>query len=197
MVATRCVVRGSNGAMPPPNSKVCRLIKYLKYKPKKCHGPSHRYRWCARRFSIFFGVACGWQWITVTQRGMPSVVIGSKCFPWLWRDVEAHHASLDDIFIAQFGSTSSTRRVIELAAEDILGQATIFHMMDVAEPSQTPLPYDSSKVIWERNTSVQIIETAARNYPTSAFSDIKIKVKLSERGPKTSLLRKVNVGLHG
>jgi len=33
-------------------------------------------------------------------------------------------------FIAQFGSARGTRRVIELAVEDILGQATIFHKMD-------------------------------------------------------------------
>ena len=30
-----------------------------------------------------------------------------------------------------FGSANSTRRVIELAVEDILGQATIFHTMDL------------------------------------------------------------------
>jgi len=30
-----------------------------------------------------------------------------------------------------FGSASSARRFIELAAEDILGQATIFHTMDL------------------------------------------------------------------
>ena len=70
----------------------------------------------------FFYVACGWQWITKTQRGMPSVAIGSECFPWLWRDVEARHVTLDDDFVAQFGSASSTRRVIELAVEDILGR---------------------------------------------------------------------------
>ena len=79
----------------------------------------------------FFCVACGWQWITETQRGTPSVAIGSKCFPWLWRDVEACHVTLD-VFVAQFGSASSTRRVIELAVEDILGQATIFNTVDVA-----------------------------------------------------------------
>ena len=80
----------------------------------------------------FFCVACGWQWITKTQRGTPSVAIGSNCFPWLWRDVEACHVTLDDVFVAQFGSASSTRRVIELAVKDMLGQATIFHTL----PSQ-------------------------------------------------------------
>jgi len=25
-----------------------------------------------------------------------------KCFPGLWRDVEARHVTLDDVFIAQF-----------------------------------------------------------------------------------------------
>jgi len=64
--------------------------------------------------SQFFCVVCGWQWMTKTQRGTPSVAIGSKCFPWLWRDVETRHVTLDDVFIAQFGSASSTRRVIEL-----------------------------------------------------------------------------------
>jgi len=34
---------------------------------------------------------------------------------------EAHHVTSNDVFISQFGSTSSTRRVIELAVEDILG----------------------------------------------------------------------------
>ena len=32
------------------------------------HGPSRRCRRWARRFSIFFCVACGWQWKTKTQR---------------------------------------------------------------------------------------------------------------------------------
>jgi len=45
---------------------------------------------------------------------------------------EARHVTLDDVFVAQFGSASSTRRVIELAVEDTLGQATIFHTVDVA-----------------------------------------------------------------
>jgi len=45
--------------------------------------------------------------------------------------VEARHVTLDDVFVTQFGSASSTRRVIELAVEDI-GQATIFHTVDVA-----------------------------------------------------------------
>jgi len=89
---------------------------------------------------LFFCVACGWQWITVTKRGMPSVAI------WLWRDVESRHVTLDDVFTAQFGSASSTRWVTELAVEDILGQATIFHTMDVASPVQTLLPYDCSEV---------------------------------------------------
>jgi len=74
-------------------------------------------------------------WLTMNNQNSestPSVAIGSKCFPWLWRDVEAHHVTLDDVFVAQFGSASSTRRVIELAVEDILGQATIFHTVDVA-----------------------------------------------------------------
>ena len=35
--------------------------------------------------------------------------------------MEARHVTLDDVFVAQFGSASSTRRVIELAVEDILG----------------------------------------------------------------------------
>ena len=48
------------------------------------------------------------------------------------RYVEARHVTLDDVFIAQFGSASSTRRVIELTVEDILGQATMFHTVDVA-----------------------------------------------------------------
>ena len=63
------------------------------------HGPPRCWRRWARRFFIFFCVPCGWQWITVTQRGTPSVAIGSKCFPWLWRDVEARHVTLDDVFI--------------------------------------------------------------------------------------------------
>ena len=46
--------------------------------------------------------------------------------------MEARHVTLDDVFVAKFGSASSTRRVIELAVEDILGQATIFHTVDVA-----------------------------------------------------------------
>ena len=46
--------------------------------------------------------------------------------------MKARHVTLDDIFVAQFGSASSTRRVIELAVEDILGQATILHKVDVA-----------------------------------------------------------------
>ena len=40
--------------------------------------------------------------------------------------------ALDDVFKAQFGSAGSTRRVIESAVEYILGQATIFHTLDVA-----------------------------------------------------------------
>jgi len=46
--------------------------------------------------------------------------------------VEARNVTLDDVFVAQFGSASSTRHVIELAEKDILGQATIFHTVDVA-----------------------------------------------------------------
>ena len=46
--------------------------------------------------------------------------------------MEARHVTLDDVFIAQFASASSKRRVIELTVEDILGQTTIFHMMDMA-----------------------------------------------------------------
>ena len=46
--------------------------------------------------------------------------------------MEACHVTLDDVFVAQFGSASSTRRVIELAVKDMLGQATIFHTL----PSQ-------------------------------------------------------------
>jgi len=61
--------------------------------------------------------------------------------------VEVCHVTLDDVFVAQFGSASSKRRVIELAVEDILGQATIFHTVDVAQPAQISLPYDSSEVI--------------------------------------------------
>jgi len=63
------------------------------------------------------------------------VAIGSECFPGLWRDVEASHVTLDDIFIAQFESASSTRRVIELAAEDILGHISIRHGDAVASPT--------------------------------------------------------------
>ena len=80
----------------------------------------------------FFCVVFNWEWISVSQRGTPFVAIGSKCLLQLWRDVEARHVTLDDVFIAQFGSVSSTRRVIEFAAKDILGQATIFHTMDMA-----------------------------------------------------------------
>ena len=95
----------------------------------------------------FFYVTCGWQWITKTQRG--TVAIGSKCFPWLWRDVDARYVTLDDdVFIAQFGSASSMRRVIELTVEDILKQATVFHTMDGAQPAQTSLPRDGGEVIW-------------------------------------------------
>jgi len=61
--------------------------------------------------------------------------------------VETRHVTLDDGFIAQFGSASSTRRVIEFAVEDILGQATIFHTMDVAQSAQTSLPHDCGEVI--------------------------------------------------
>ena len=32
--------------------------------------------------------------------------------------MEARHVTLDGVFVAQFGSASSTRRVIELAVED-------------------------------------------------------------------------------
>jgi len=46
--------------------------------------------------------------------------------------VEARHITLDDAFVAQFGSASSSKHVIELAIEDSLGQATIFNTMDVA-----------------------------------------------------------------
>ena len=46
--------------------------------------------------------------------------------------MEARRVTLDDVFIAQFGSASSSKHVIELAIEDSLGQATIFNTMDVA-----------------------------------------------------------------
>ena len=61
--------------------------------------------------------------------------------------MEARHVTLDEGFITQFGSASSTRRVIELAVVNIFGQATIFHTVDVAQPAQISLPYDSSEVI--------------------------------------------------
>jgi len=59
---------------------------------------------------------------------------------------EARHVTFDDVFIAQFGSASSTTRVIELAVEDIVGQATISHATDVAKPTQTSLPHDGDEV---------------------------------------------------
>jgi len=46
--------------------------------------------------------------------------------------MEAHLVTLDDVFVTQLCSASSTRRIIELAVEDILGQATVFHTVDVA-----------------------------------------------------------------
>ena len=61
--------------------------------------------------------------------------------------MEARHVTLDDILVAQFGSAATTRRVIELTIEDILGQSTIFHTMDVAWPPQTLLPHDCGEVI--------------------------------------------------
>jgi len=42
MVATRRVARGGNGGNATPNSKVFRLIKYLKYKPKKYFSANQR-----------------------------------------------------------------------------------------------------------------------------------------------------------
>jgi len=53
--------------------------------------------------------------------------------------MKARHITLDDAFIAHFGSASSTRHVIELTVEDMLGQAAIFHTTDVAQPAQTSL----------------------------------------------------------
>jgi len=47
---------------------------------------------------------------------------------------------LDDVFIAQFGFASSARRVLELAVEDFLEQATI-STMGAAQPAQTSLPH--------------------------------------------------------
>jgi len=61
--------------------------------------------------------------------------------------VKACHVVLDNVFVAQFGSASSMRCIIELPIEDILGQTTIFHTVDVTWPAQMSLPYDSSKVI--------------------------------------------------
>ena len=50
------------------------------------------------------------------------------------------------IFVAQFGSASSTRRVMDFAENDIRGHATIPHTMDVAQPVQTSLPRDGDEV---------------------------------------------------
>ena len=93
----------------------------------------------------FFCAACGWQWIVVTKGDTPSVVIGSKCFPGLWWDVEARHATLDDVLIVQLGSSSCARRIIEFAVKDILGQAAIPHTMDVAQPAHTSLRNDGMR----------------------------------------------------
>jgi len=67
----------------------------------------------------FFYVVVNWQWISVIRGGTPSVAIGSKCFPWLWRDVKARHVTLDDVLVAQFGSASSTWRCIQFSVKDI------------------------------------------------------------------------------
>jgi len=89
-----------------------------------------------RKYSLF-----------VTQGGTPSVAVSSKCFPGPGRDVEASHVTHDDVFITQFGSASSTKRIIELAVKDILGQAIMPHTMDVAQPTQTSLPHDGDEVV--------------------------------------------------
>jgi len=75
-------------------------------------------------------------WLTMNNRNSVRHAIccdRQQVFPvTAWRNVETRHVTLDDVFIGQFGSASSRRRVIELAVEGILGRATIFHTMDVA-----------------------------------------------------------------
>ena len=81
----------------------CILGKYA-HRPSSSSWPIPALPTMSSALLHFFCVACGWQWITVTQGGTPSIAIGRKCSPWLWRNVEAHHVTLDDVFIAQFGS---------------------------------------------------------------------------------------------
>jgi len=71
-------------------------------------------------------------WLTMNNHKSERHAICCDLSPRLWRDVQARHVTLDDVFTAQFGSASPTSRVIELTVEDILGQATTFHTMDVA-----------------------------------------------------------------
>jgi len=63
-------------------------------------------------------------WLTVNSRNSEARHLSrsaASVSPGLWRNVEARHVTLDDVFIAQFGSASSTRRVIEFAVNGILG----------------------------------------------------------------------------
>jgi len=55
-----------------------------------------------------------------------------QLFPMTVERCGSRHVTLDDIFVAQIGSAGSTRRLIELAVKDIVGQVTIFHTADVA-----------------------------------------------------------------
>ena len=74
-------------------------------------------------------------WLTMNNQNSERHAIccdRQQVFPMTVERCGTGHVTLDDVFVAQFGSASSTRRVIELAVEDILGQATIFHTVDVA-----------------------------------------------------------------
>ena len=61
--------------------------------------------------------------------------------------MEARYVTLDDVFVAQFGSASSARRVIKFAVKDILGQSTISHMMHVTQTVQKSLPRGGDEVV--------------------------------------------------
>jgi len=87
--------------------------------------------------------------VTVTQGGTPSVAFGNKCFPGLWRDVEARHVTLDDVFIlySAVWVCQFYEACCRIRRKGYPWAGNHPHAMDKGKPAQTSLPHNGDQVI--------------------------------------------------
>ena len=114
----------------------------------------------SRRFYIY---SLGW--ISVTRGGTPSVTVSCKCLPEPRRDVEANHATFDDVLVAQLGSASASFmwRVMEFTVKDTLSRRPS-HTTDVAQPTLSHL---SDEVMWASDMKDAGVRDVASSRDTS------------------------------